>query len=254
MLSAARSIYFATSKRHDQLFNRYCMRPLAALFVACVAKSPITPNQLTLAGVVVFAAAAFVLIASPTHAGALVAVLVIEVAYLLDCADGMLARHKKIASQVGHLFDFFTDELKAVMLTGALGVHLYRRGGLGFDGNAWTPHDPRFLLATVLAVGLIGSATSLTNFTRRPELTGKETPVEAHYETLATEPARSAARRVAGWVKTFLQFLTHYPSHIYLFALAGRLDVFFWLYALLNGLYLASGWLGLFRRFGRFSA
>ncbi len=29
----------------------------------------------------------------------------------------MLARHRKIASVQGHLFDFFTDEVKAVMLS-----------------------------------------------------------------------------------------------------------------------------------------
>lgn len=253
MLTAARSIYLATRKRHDQLFNSYVMRPLAAVLVAVVAPSRITPNQLTLASVVIFAAAATVLVCAPSHQGAIVGVAVVELAYLFDCADGMLARHKKIASQAGHLFDFFTDELKAVLLTGALGVHLYLRGGLGLDASVWAAKDARFLLAAVVGVGIIGSATSLTNFVRRPELSGKETPVEAHYETVSHAAPTSPLRRAGLLGKTFLQFLTHYPSHIYLFALFGRLDAYFWLYLMLNGLYLASGWLGLFRRFGRFA-
>ena len=57
--------------------------------------------------------------------------------------------------------------------------------------------------------------------------------------------------RVAQLVTTFLRFLNHYPSHIWLFALAGRLDVFFWIYVAINLLYLARGWLGLILRFGR---
>ena len=34
-------------------------------------------------------------------------------------------------------------------------------------------------------------------------------------------------------------------------ALAGRLDVFFWIYVAINLLYLARGWLGIVLRFGR---
>ena len=50
---------------------------------------------------------------------------------------------------------------------------------------------------------------------------------------------------------TFLRFLNHYPSHIWIFALANRLDAFFWMYSTLNFLYLARGWLGLLLRFGK---
>jgi hypothetical protein len=244
MLGTAKQIYLATRKKHDQLWNIYVMRPLAAGVVAAIARTPITPNQLTLLNLGIFVAAAGMLVALPTYEGALAAILVLELSYLFDCADGMLARHKKLASKVGHLFDFFTDELKAVLLTAGIGVYLYRAGGLGIDLSIWEPKNPFFLFGTVGGVAVIASATSLTNFIRRPELTGKETPVEAHYETV--DPAR------AGLFMTFLRFLIHYPSHIWIFAIAGRLDVFFWMYVALNLLYLARGWLGLVVRFGRF--
>src|SRR5438128_223121 len=97
----------------------------------------------------------------------------------------------------------------------------------------------------------MASAISLTNFVRRPEISGKETPVEAHYETLEYAPKRSLAGRIASLLVTFLRFLNHYPSHLWIFALAGRLDVFFWMYISINLLYLARGWLGLIIRFGR---
>ncbi|WP_437650001.1 CDP-alcohol phosphatidyltransferase family protein [Sorangium sp. So ce362] len=251
MLGEAKRIYLATRKKHDQLFNTYVMRPLAGGVVALLAPTSITPNQVTLLNLAVFVVAAALLVALPTTAGGLIAIGVLELSYLLDCVDGMLARHKKIASKEGHLFDFFTDELKAVLLAGALSVRFFHGGGLGLDGGLWPAGDPRFLLAGVVGVAVIASAISLTNFVRRPEISGKETSVSAYYETASEERPRSPAARAAALVTTFLRFLNHYPSHIWAFALADRLDVFFWIYVLINGLYLARGWLGLLLRFGR---
>ncbi|XXY48222.1 CDP-alcohol phosphatidyltransferase family protein [Sorangium sp. So ce269] len=251
MFGEAKQIYLATRKKHDQLFNTYVMRPLAGGVVALLARTAITPNQVTLLNLAVFVVAAALLVALPTAAGGLAAIAVLELSYLLDCADGMLARHKQLASKEGHLFDFFTDELKAVLLSGALSVRFFRGGGLGLDGALWPAGDARFLLAGVVGVAVIASAISLTNFVRRPEISGKETSVSAYYETVAEQRPRSPAARAAALVTTFLRFLNHYPSHIWAFALAGRLDVFFWIYVLINGLYLARGWLGLLLRFGR---
>jgi len=249
MLGEAKRIYLATRKKHDLLFNVYMMRPIAAGFVAVVARTRVTPNQLTLLNLAVFLVSVALLVAMPSYEGALIAVLVLELSYMLDCADGMLARHKSIASKEGHLFDFFTDEIKAVLLVAALGLKHWRGGGLGPD---LAPMEPEpFLLATIGGIVVIASATSLTNFVRRPELTGKETPVSAHYENVEEKAPTSVVGRVAGLGMTFLQFLNHYPSHIWIFALAGRLDVLFWVYIAINLLYLGKGWLGLVLRFGR---
>lgn len=256
MLATARRIYTGTKKRHDQLWNTFVMRPLASLVVAVAAKTPVTPNQLTLVNLAIFLVATALFIALPDPRGALIAVAALELSYLFDCADGMLARHKKLASKQGHLFDFFTDELKATLLAGALALRLFQTGGLSFDPFAltltsWAPGDPRFLIAGIAAVTIVASAISLTNFIRRPELSGRETTVEAFYETQNNDSPRSLIRRIAGLVLMFLRFLNHYPSHIWIFAVAGRLDVFLFMYTALNLLYLAKGWLGLVIRFGR---
>ncbi len=252
MLGTAINVYRTTRKKHDQLWNTYLMRPLAAVAVAAVHRTPITPNQLTLLNLFIAVVAMALFIALPTWEGGLIAVGVLELAYLFDCADGMLARYKKLASPTGHLFDFFTDEIKAVMLAGAIGIRLFRTGGLGIDGRPWAPETPAFLIAAIAAVAIVASATSLTNFVRRPELTGRATPTEAHYETVGEARPKSLVAKVGGLVMTFLRFLNHYPSHIWIFALAGRLELFFWMYAGLNLLYLGKGWLGLIVRFGRF--
>jgi phosphatidylserine synthase len=251
MLRQATEIYRGTKKKHDLLFNLYVMRPIAALVVALAARTPVTPNQLTLLNLAIFVVAAALLPLMPTRAGGLVAITVLEVSYCFDCADGMLARHRKTASKAGHLFDFFTDELKAVLLVSALAVRLYRTGGLGLDGAGWPPGVPGFLHGGIAGAVIVASAISLTNFVRHPEISGRPQTVEAHYDTVETITPSSLVARAAAGVTTFLRFLNHYPSHIWLFAAFDRLDVFFWMYLILNLLYLGRGWLGLIIRFGR---
>ena len=244
-------IYKLTRKKHDLVFNAYFMRPIASAVVAVFAKTPVTPNQVTILNLFIFIVAVALFVALPDFNGGLIAVLVLEASYCLDCVDGMLARFKKIASKEGHLFDFFTDEMKAVLLAGSLPIRFWRSGGIGLDGKSWAPDDARFLLAGIGAAFIVASATSLTNFVRRPELTGKAQSVEAHYEANPEAKATSIVGMALGLVKTFLRFLNHYPSHIYIWAIVGRLDLFFWLYAFLNLLYLGQGWLGILLRFGR---
>jgi hypothetical protein len=252
MLGTAARVYRETKKQHDQLFNAYFMRPIAAVLVAAVAPTKVTPNQLTLVNFVVFVGAAGLLVALPSWAGGLLAIAVLEMSYCFDCADGMLARFKKLASKTGHLFDFFTDEAKAVLLVSALAVRAFRAGGLGFDGRLWGPGDSRFLLGGIAGVVVVASAISLTNFVRRPELSGRETTVEAFYEAGGGQAkAASLVARAGSLATTFLRWLNHYPSHIWLWALVGRMDAYLWLYIALNAVYLARGWLGLFVRFGR---
>jgi hypothetical protein len=250
MFEEARAIYLATRKRNDQLFNTYFMRPIAAGAVALLEKTSVTPNQLTLVSLGVFVLAGAVLVALPEYGGGLLGVLVLETSYLFDCADGMLARHKKMASKEGHLFDFFTDELKATLLTAALALRLFRGGGYGIDLAYREPMNTLFLVSGIVAVGAVASAISLTNFVRRPEISGRETSVEAYYETMKQDPGSSPAQLAAWVITSFLRFLNHYPSHLWLFALFGRLDVFFWIYTFNNLAYLARGWLGLLIRFG----
>src|SRR5579864_7734650 len=128
------------------------MRPLAAVLVAALARTRVTPNQMTLIGLGVFALAPAMFVALPGWRGGLAAVAVLELSYCLDCVDGMLARFKGLASKEGHLFDFFVDELKAVLLVAALAVRAWRAGGLGWDGRPWIEGDARFLLGGIAGV------------------------------------------------------------------------------------------------------
>jgi phosphatidylglycerophosphate synthase len=247
MLAEASKVYRATKKRHDLLFNSYVMRPVAAVLVGWLAPTRVTPNQLTLLNLFIFVVAAVLFALMPTYAGGIVAIAVLELSYCLDCADGMLARYKGTASKVGHVFDFFTDELKAELLVAALALRLYRTGGMGIRLGTWPAGSTGFLVAGIAGCVIVASALSLTNFVRRPEVSGKETTVEAFYETVE----RQSSVSVVSLAVRFLRFLNHYPSHLWLFALLGRLDVFFWIYLAINLAYLGRGWLGLVVRFAR---
>jgi hypothetical protein len=251
MLATVARVYRETRKKHDQVFNAYVMRPIAAVVVAAIAPTRAIPNQVTIVNLAVFVVAAAMLVALPSWRGGLAAVAALEVSYCLDCVDGMLARYKGLASKTGHLFDFFTDELKAVLLVGALAVRSWRSGGLGWDGQMWSAGDPRFLLAGMAGVTVVASALSLTNFVRRPELSGRETTVEAYYETVGAPGSPSAVRRALSAAATFVRWLNHYPSHIWMWALLGRMDAYLWLYVGLNAAYLVRGWIGLVLRFWR---
>ena len=63
MFSTAFRVYRETRKKHDQLFNVYVMRPLAAVFVAAIHRTRVTPNQVTLLNLAVFLAAAALFVA-----------------------------------------------------------------------------------------------------------------------------------------------------------------------------------------------
>jgi phosphatidylglycerophosphate synthase len=257
MLRQGYAIYLATRKKNDQLFNHYFMRPIAGVAVALLAKTPITPNQVTILNLVLFLAATVLLVALDDTRGGLVAIGVLELSYMLDCADGMLARHKKLASKAGHHFDFFTDEVKAAALVVALGLRLDATDGWGptLVGGApavapWP--DGWFVYATIVALFVITGGISMTKLLRHPDLSGKEEGVDAYYETVEQPTSRSALAAALHHGFTFLRFLNHYPSHIWLFALAARLDLFFFFYVGVNALNLGQGWLRLLVRFGRF--
>lgn len=255
MLREGFEIYKKTRKKNDQLFNHYFMRVFAGYAVAALSRTPATPNQITIVNLILFVGAAAMLVALPSYEGGLLAILVLELSYLLDCADGMLARHKGLASKAGHHFDFFTDETKAAALVLGVGLRLHRTGGQGptWSGGPGFGTWPSewFLYATIAAVFVISSAVSMTKFLRHPDIAGRAETVEAYYETVSTRGGSSLLSQVAAQVFTFLRFLNHYPSHIYLFALLDRFDLFLLVYVAINALYLAKGWLGLLLRFAR---
>ncbi|TXD31807.1 hypothetical protein FRC96_20260 [Lujinxingia vulgaris] len=207
LIQSIRDVYQASKKKEDIAWNTYVARPIAAILVALLRPTPLTPNQVTFLGVAVFFVAAAAFIALPGAWGFLVGALLVQLSYLFDCADGQLARLKSMTSEVGSHLDFLMDELKAMTLAGALGIRLWMLDA-----------QPYWLIVATAGVFLVGAATSLTNFVRRPEYAGQE-----------IKPGDSARKRAMPasligkgvWVaEAVARYFVHYPSWIMWVALA----------------------------------
>jgi hypothetical protein len=239
MWSEIVGIYKASKKKRDvNWFTEHVARPPAAIFVYLASRTRITPNQITFLSVVVAAAACAIWIFLPGYTWMVAAALIFELSFVLDCADGQLARLRGVASPVGHLLDFLMDELKAMLVLGSIAVRLWRESG-----------DPRLLLAGLGGLFCLAAGIALTTFIRRPEY-APPPPAEA---AAAAPRSRSPVRLALGVVEAIARFFVHYPQYIWICAVAGRLDVFFWTYAGVNALYFARTFAGILLKLGRFA-
>jgi phosphatidylglycerophosphate synthase len=227
----AREVYQKTKKVPDLFWNRVVCRPPAALLVSWVAGTRITPNQITLASFVVGMVSAGLLIVLPGHLGLVVAVLVYQLSYVLDCADGMLARWRGVASPAGHLLDFLMDELKAFAILAAAAVRLH----------AEHPSQP-FLLIGMFGLVALASGIALTSFLRHPSVA---------VPASSAPPAQSLLARLVRLVEAGAKFLIHYPSYLLYVAISGHLELYLYPYVAVNALYAARTWLSVALRFGR---
>lgn len=233
----ARAIYRLTKKTPDLVWNEYVCRPVAAVVVWGLKDTRVTPNQVTLASLGLAGVSVVLLVILPGWLGLVVAAVVFELSYVLDCADGMLARLRKMQSTPGHLFDFLMDELKAFAVLGACSVRLWLEHG----------NDARFLVVGIVGLVAVASGIALTTFVRRPEIAGPAPSV-------ATSPAPSVAspvRVVVGLVERAAKLVIHYPSYFLVVALCGRLDLYFFPYVAVNSLYASRTLLQVALRFGR---
>jgi hypothetical protein len=240
MWSAIAAIYRSSLKRKDvNWFTTYIARPPAAVVVWMLRGTRVTPNQVTFLAAVVAAAAGAVLVAWPGWLGLGVAIALYELSFVLDCADGMLARYRKIASPIGHLLDFLMDELKAMMIYGCVAVRLWR-----------ATDDERLLIVGLAGLFALAAGISLTTFTRRPEYTG---PVKADDGTAPAPRRQSPVARVIGAIEWAARSVVHYPQYLWICAAVNRIDVYFWAYGAVNVLYLGMTFLKILRKLGRFA-
>ena len=251
-------IYRSSKKKKDiNWFTEWIARPPAAVVVYFLRNTRITPNQVTFMSAIIAAAACAMFALLPSaHAAPwtvehlttwtsdrtflLLAGLVFELSFVLDCADGQLARLRKIASPIGHLLDFLMDELKAMLLLACVTVRLWQESG-----------DDRLMIVGLLALFCLAAGLSLTSFTRRPEY-GAKPPTEDG------QPAEVGGRKgVVGLAMTAVEFpariLVHYPQYLWLCALLDRMDIYFWAYSAVNALYFLKTFATILFRLGRFA-
>jgi phosphatidylglycerophosphate synthase len=246
VLAEIAAIYRASKKKKDiNFWTEWVCRPPAAAVVYALQGTRVTPNQVTfLATFVAFGSCAlFILL--PGWWGAIVAALVFEASFVLDCVDGQLARIRKTASTIGHHLDFLMDEIKAFFVFGAITVRLWLGAATPAEGD-------RFLVVGLCGMACLGSGLCLTTFMRRAEY-GAPPPTEDGQPVQLA--ARRGAARLVSLVERAARVVVHYPSYLLLVALVppGRLDFYFWAYTAVNALYAARSFLTITVKLGRFA-
>jgi phosphatidylglycerophosphate synthase len=122
----------AAIKTRDTWWPTVFSGPVANRIVGLLAPyDAIQPNHVTLCAMAVAVAAALCLYEGQYPALLLAAVLV-QFAFILDCADGQLARHRGTASPFGAVLDRVFDRVKQFLLPMTLAWGAYRR-----SGEAW---------------------------------------------------------------------------------------------------------------------
>jgi len=130
------------SSLSDELVNTYLLRPIAGLLVRMLYRTPVTPNQVTVAAVFAGIAAA-VFYAQGSRDAIMIGGLLVTLKDLLDSADGQLARAKSLYSRAGRFLDSIGDVVVSLLVFSAIGWTLHRSTG-------------NWLLPVLSAFGFIG--------------------------------------------------------------------------------------------------
>ncbi|HEY5926340.1 MAG TPA: CDP-alcohol phosphatidyltransferase family protein [Kofleriaceae bacterium] len=242
MWSEVAAIYRSSKKKKDiNWFTEWIARPPGAVVVYFLRNTRITPNQITFISAFVAAGACAMFALLPGWHWLVAAALVFEFSFVLDCADGQLARLRKIASPIGHLLDFLMDELKAMLLFGCVAVRLWRQTS-----------DERLLVVGLAGLFCLAAGIALTSFMRRPEYGAK--PVTEDGQPAEVGKRSGPIGTAINGLEWSARFVVHYPQYLWLCAAVNRIDIYFWAYAGVNVLYLGMSMAKILLRLGRFQA
>jgi phosphatidylglycerophosphate synthase len=146
----------AKPRETEEWVDEYIHRPLAALLVRLLVRTPITPNQVTLISALLGAASGAAMVrglASPRWM--LGSALLLLASVVFDCADGQLARAKGISSTYGAVLDGIADYVVGVSV--GLGASWFAVG---------TYHSGWYALLGLAGVGSIVLQSALFDNTK----------------------------------------------------------------------------------------
>jgi phosphatidylglycerophosphate synthase len=123
------------SERHPALFwSRRVNRRIGAIIALLLLRTRVTPNEVSIAGLVAQLGGAALVLLAPTPAPLSTVVLVFLIWQLglsLDCADGQLARARGSGGPFGAWLDQILDFVTHTAVTGSLVIFGVRALGLG---------------------------------------------------------------------------------------------------------------------------
>jgi len=213
-------------------------RRLCGPFVRWLAHTSVTPNAITLAGLVVAIVAA-VWFAGGTYFNQLAGAVLFFISGLIDEMDGMIARMKFRESAFGTWFEGLVDNITYLAVFAGVTAGLYREHGV------WAlKYGGALILGSVLSIVVIAMQRKLATRKDRPhEYAGKMNQLmDADSSNLISK----VARQIHIFVKKGV--LVHY---LLLFTVLGGLPVFLWLGAIGSNLTWIGALYFTYRFFGR---
>ncbi|HEY4229055.1 MAG TPA: CDP-alcohol phosphatidyltransferase family protein [Thermoanaerobaculia bacterium] len=202
-------LFAALGKPTDGFLSRLDRRVSTALSRR-LARTAVTPNQITWVSIVVGLAGALA-IAARGRWICVAGTLLVWLSAILDGCDGEIARIKLLSSPGGARLDLFGDHVVNFATLAAIAVHVHHARPRGFGAAAF-----------LLAVGVAASAATVASLS----------------STAAAEPGR------AGRLELLIERLAS-RDFVYLvipLAALNRLDWFFWAAAVGSNLFWVSLW------------
>jgi phosphatidylglycerophosphate synthase len=246
--ATVRDIYRQSKKRNDNVWTEWVSRPPAALLVWALRSTRVTPNQVSFAAITIAAIGCATLIGCPGLTGLVSAGLLLQLAYVVDCVDGQLARLTGQTSPAGALLDFLLDEVKALLVIGSAAVRLFE----WTSPPAWAASvgASYWLLVGILGLFAAGTGMTLTSFMRRPEYLAAvgAPPIPPATDRAGFLPARLTPLSA---VEATGRFVLHYPSWFLFICAFDRLDLFLHVYVGAHLAYLGRSSLILLVKLGR---
>lgn len=106
----------------DGPVSRYLNRRLSVPIAGALARTPLTPNQVSIAALVIAVASAWLLaLGRNIEAG-----ILIQASSIVDGVDGDLARAKSLATRFGGVFDAVLDRYADAAIVAGMATYAYR--------------------------------------------------------------------------------------------------------------------------------
>ncbi|WP_051663401.1 CDP-alcohol phosphatidyltransferase family protein [Alicyclobacillus macrosporangiidus] len=121
----------ACAKRPVDIWTNYLYYPFSLRLVYLIRNTRVTPNALTL-GSLLLALVGCLFYARGDRAAIVTGLVLVQVSYVLDCADGQLARYRQQYSPIGGWLDQVADRVKEFALYFSLAwgyVRVHPEGG-----------------------------------------------------------------------------------------------------------------------------
>jgi len=129
------------AKVRDNIVDKLVFRPLSRRISLPLARAGVSPDLVTIAALI-FGALAARQISRPGVLPSILGALLLQLSFVMDCADGEVARAQGRVSPFGAWFDWMSDRF--VILLAIL--------GLGMGARFETPHQTAVIWASTLAL------------------------------------------------------------------------------------------------------